>query len=105
MCVSVCVCVCVCVSVTYTLFLPSLHPTEASDFSLRLVGGEREGIVEVAYNGRWGTVCEDELWSIANVQVACEELGLTTESGYSTIPSTRYTGSTAVLTVGLPLVT
>jgi hypothetical protein len=64
--------------------------TEASDFSLRLVGGEREGIVEVAYNGRWGTVCEDELWSIANVQVACEELGLTTESGYSTIPSTSY---------------
>lgn len=44
----------------------------------------------MALNGRWGTICEDEEWDTDNAMVACEELGFTTEDGYSITPSTRY---------------
>ena len=69
-------------------FPPSISPslTDAADYSIRLVGGSREGVVEVAFNGRWGTIC-DFLWDSTDAEVACEELGLDTEDSYSNIPS------------------
>ena len=64
---------------------PSPTHADAADYSIRLVGGSREGVVEVAFNGRWGTIC-DSLWDSTDAEVACEELGVTSLF-YDTIPT------------------
>ena len=44
--------------------------------SVRLLGGDdsQEGIVEIAYNGRWGMLCDNE-FTDTDVQSVCQGLG------------------------------
>ena len=50
------------------------------DGDLRLVGGdsENEGVLQVCFNQRWGTVNGDG-WTNGDTKVACRQLGLNTE--------------------------
>ena len=47
---------------------------------VRLVGGNtnREGLVEVCLNNRWGTVCHDD-WGDWDAVVVCRQLGYASE--------------------------
>ncbi|KAF7686757.1 neurotrypsin [Silurus meridionalis] len=59
--------------------------TPLTDGTVRLVGGAGgfEGRLEVHYQGRWGTVCDDG-WMSTNTQVVCRQLGY--RSGQSVNP-------------------
>ena len=48
---------------------------------MRLVGGSshKEGLVEVYYNGRWGTVCHNE-WNDRLASLVCTQLGFSSGS-------------------------
>jgi len=55
------------------------HPDEnenCTDRDLRLIDGTTslEGRVEMCYERRWGTVCDD-LWGANDAKVACRQLG------------------------------
>ena len=53
-----------------------VNAVSCDDGDLRLVGGETEyeGLLEVCFSQRWGTVNGDG-WSASDTQVACRQLG------------------------------
>ena len=47
--------------------------------NIRLTGVSfREGLLEICLHGFWSSVC-DNLWTVEDAQVACRQLGLSTE--------------------------
>ena len=56
--------------------------SSCEDGDVRLVGGEteREGRVEMCYNGVWGSVCASG-WDEVAANLVCSELGLETHHG------------------------
>lgn len=60
---------------------PSLAvDSQCTEESLRLADSNlaNEGRLEVCYLGLWGTVCDDN-WNLNNAEVACRQLGFSTE--------------------------
>ena len=69
-----------------TLFCHKLLYTANGYANTGKVGSEREGVVQLEFNGRMGYVCSDG-WHVADVEVACIELGLDDDNGiYDTSP-------------------
>ena len=62
-----------------------------SQGQLRLIGGssDNEGRVEICYENRWGTIC-DNGWSNEDAKVVCRQLGFQTVGEYSTIANLYY---------------
>ena len=60
--------------------------------SIRLLGGDdsQEGIVEIAYNGRWGMLC-DNRFTTTDAESVCEGLGFNRDdASMMSLSSTRY---------------
>ena len=58
------------------LYLINIGCTSAEQGNIRLANGTTpyEGRVEMCYNGRWGTVCDDS-WGGNDAGVVCKQLG------------------------------
>ena len=82
------------------LFTPAGNVTERS---VRLLGGDhsQEGIVEIAYNGRWGMLC-DNSFSTADAQSICQGLGHDrSDASTMSLSSVRYRSSSIIMCVYL----
>ena len=73
---------------------------ECNDTDVRLVHGTspREGVVEICFGGRWGSVC-NRAWDKADAAVVCGQLGFSRE-GEARIYSSTFTSRIQNLKAG-----
>ena len=69
----------------FTPSAPATAPICCNDGDIRLVNGSvaNEGRVEICYNNRWGTVCDD-LFGSTEATVICRQLGYSTVGEHHT---------------------
>ncbi|XP_069114156.1 macrophage scavenger receptor types I and II-like isoform X3 [Argopecten irradians] len=62
----------------------SVNTQCTSQYDIRLVGGSsnKEGRVEILYNGNWGTICDDG-FGTPDATVVCNQLGYSGGEAYS----------------------
>ena len=63
-------------SLLRSFFINAVAIPECNDTDVRLVHGEspREGVVEICFGGKWGSVCNNE-WDESDAAVVCGQLG------------------------------
>lgn len=65
--------------------LGAARPRSSEPIPLRLMSGpqDRQGRLEILFNGSWGTVC-DQGWTWGATHVSCRQLGYVSSDGFST---------------------
>ena len=76
-------------------FIISMTAIPCASGDIRMVGFARgnDGRVDICIDGRWGSIC-DEGWSTVDAQVACTQLGFSSEGSCYHLHSKSFNSKT-----------